>query len=86
MINTVFNTGQAERKMHNFEDMLRVCIFKFKYNWDGHSPLTEFTYNISYHRNIQMALYEALYERGCRFYIRWFKVGETTLTGQYKVH
>ncbi|WMV13467.1 hypothetical protein MTR67_006852 [Solanum verrucosum] len=42
------------------DNILRACVIDFKGSWDDHLPLIEFTYNNSYHYNIQMAPYEAL--------------------------
>nr|XP_016478556.1 PREDICTED: uncharacterized protein LOC107799931 [Nicotiana tabacum] len=53
----------------------------FKGSWEDHLPLIEFAYNNSYHVDIQMAPYEALYGRKCRSPIGWFDVGETKLLG-----
>ncbi|KAH0665088.1 hypothetical protein KY285_026294 [Solanum tuberosum] len=79
--------GQAKRTIQTLEDMLRACVIDFKGNWDDHLPLIEFSYNnISYHSDIQMAPYEALYGRRCRSPIRWFVVGEAGLIGQDLVH
>ncbi|WMV46945.1 hypothetical protein MTR67_040330 [Solanum verrucosum] len=61
--------------------MLRACVISFKGSWDDHLPLIEFAYNNSYHSRIQMAPYEALYERRCRSPISWFEVGEAGLIG-----
>ncbi|XP_070034523.1 uncharacterized protein [Nicotiana tomentosiformis] len=55
-------------------------------NWYDHLPLIEFAYNNSYQESIQMALFEALYGRRCRFPIGWFKVGEAQLLGPDMVH
>ena len=41
----------------------------------------EFAYNNSYQASIQMAPYEALYERLCRSPICWTEVGEHSITG-----
>nr|GEW44022.1 putative reverse transcriptase domain-containing protein [Tanacetum cinerariifolium] len=43
--------------------MLRACLIDFGNSWDRHLPLTEFSYNNSYHTSIKAAPYEALYER-----------------------
>ena len=56
MINMNFVTGQEEHTIQTLKDMLRATL-DFKGNWDDQSPLIEFAYNISYHSNIQMALY-----------------------------
>ncbi|XP_070026087.1 uncharacterized protein [Nicotiana sylvestris] len=47
------------------EDMLRACVLDFKGSWDDHLPLIEFAYNHSFHASIQMAPFEALYDRRC---------------------
>ncbi|WMV24292.1 hypothetical protein MTR67_017677 [Solanum verrucosum] len=61
--------------------MLRACMIDFKGSWDDHLPLIEFAYNNSYHSNIQMFPYEALYGRRCRSPVGWFEVGEAALIG-----
>ena len=55
--------GLAERTIQTLEDILRACVIDYKGSWDDHLPLIEFAYNNSYHASIQMAPYEALYER-----------------------
>ena len=47
----------------------------------GTFALVEFTYNNRYQVRIQMAPYEALYERSCRSPIYWTEVGEGSITG-----
>jgi len=44
-------------------------------------PLTEFTYNNSFHVSIGMAPYEALYGRKCRTPLRWYQDREAVLVG-----
>ena len=61
--------------------MLRACILDLKGSWEEHFPLVEFSYNNSYQASIQMAPYEALYERSCRSPVCWTKVGESPSTG-----
>ena len=39
-------------------------------------PLAEFAYNNSFHSSIEMAPFEALYGRRCRFPIGWFDAFE----------
>ncbi|KAJ4701711.1 Retrotransposon protein, putative, Ty3-gypsy subclass [Melia azedarach] len=73
--------GQSERTIQILEDMLRVCVIQFKGNWDAHLSLMEFAYNNSYQSSIQMAPYEALYDRKCRTPICWDEVGERRLLG-----
>ena len=58
--------GQTELTIQTLEDMMRDCVIDFKGSWDDHLPLIEFDYDNSYHSNIQMAPYEALYGRICR--------------------
>ena len=38
--------GQAAHTIQTLEDMLRASIIDFKWNWDKHFPLVEFTYRI----------------------------------------
>ena len=54
--------GKSERTIQVLEDMLRACVIDF----GGHLPLAEFSYNNSYHSNIDMAPFEALYGRRSR--------------------
>ena len=67
--------GQSERTIQVLEDMLRACVLDHKGSWEEHLPLVEFAYNNSYQASIQMAPYEALYERPCRSPICWTEVG-----------
>ena len=73
--------GQVEHTIQTLEDMLRACLIDFKGSWGDHLPLIEFAYNNSYHSDIHMAPYEALYGRICRYHGDWFEVGETSLIG-----
>ena len=65
-----------ERSRH-----LKICVMDFGGSWDEYLPLVEFAYNNSYHSSIEMAPYEALYERKCRFPLCWDEIGEKELTG-----
>ncbi|WMV24634.1 hypothetical protein MTR67_018019 [Solanum verrucosum] len=56
--------------------MLRACLIDFKGNW-YHLPLIEFNYNNNYHSSIDMAPFEALYDRRCRSPIGWFEVAQS---------
>ena len=67
--------GQSERTIQTLEDLLRACVLDFKENWDESLPLCEFAYNNSYHSNIGMAPFEALYGRRCRTPTYWEEVG-----------
>nr|GEY98673.1 putative reverse transcriptase domain-containing protein [Tanacetum cinerariifolium] len=46
--------GQSERTIHTLKDMLGACAIDFGSSWDTHLPLTEFFYNNSYHRVIDV--------------------------------
>ncbi|KAD3336316.1 hypothetical protein E3N88_31835 [Mikania micrantha] len=72
--------GQSERTIQTLEDMLRTCILDFGGSWDTHLPLTEFSYNNSYHSSIGCAPFEALYGRKCRSPICWSEVGDNRIT------
>ncbi|GKV12402.1 hypothetical protein SLEP1_g23547 [Rubroshorea leprosula] len=71
----------SERTIQVLEDMLRACALDLPESWDDHLPLAEFAYNNSYHSNIKIALYEALYSRRCRTPICWVEVGYGRLIG-----
>ena len=73
--------GQVERTIRTVEDVSRTCVIDFKGFQNDHLPLIEFAYKNSYHSNIQMAPYEALYGRRYRSPVGWFEVGETNLIG-----
>ncbi|GKE71140.1 putative reverse transcriptase domain-containing protein [Tanacetum coccineum] len=55
--------GQGEKTIQTLEDMLRACVIDFGKGWVKHLPLTEFSYNNSYHASIKAAPYEALNNR-----------------------
>ena len=59
--------------------MLRTCILDLKGGWEKHFPLVEFSYNNSY--QVQMAPYQILYQRPCRYPICWKEIGERSTTG-----
>ncbi|XP_070017016.1 uncharacterized protein [Nicotiana sylvestris] len=61
--------------------MLRACVIDFGGNWDDHFPHIEFAYNNNYQAIINMAPYEALYERRCRSLVGWFELAEVSLIG-----
>ncbi|GKV07057.1 hypothetical protein SLEP1_g18864 [Rubroshorea leprosula] len=73
--------GQFERTIQVLEDMLRACALDSPKSWDDHLPLVEFAYNNSYHSNVKMAPYEALYGRRRRTPICWVEVGYGRLMG-----
>jgi len=68
--------GQFERTIQSLEDLLRTCVLENSDSWDRCLPLIEFTYNNSFHSNIGMAPYEALYGRKCRTPLCWFETSE----------
>ena len=61
-------------------------MIDFKGIWDDHLPLIEFSYNNSYHSNIGMALFEALYGRRCKSLVGWFEVGDSSILGPEIIH
>ena len=73
--------GQLARTIHTLEDMLWLCVLDFQGSWETRLPLVEFTYNNSFHASIEMAPYEALYERKCRSPVFWTEVGERQILG-----
>ncbi|GJR30028.1 putative reverse transcriptase domain-containing protein [Tanacetum coccineum] len=77
---------QSERTIQTLEDMLRACVIDFGNGWDGHLPLIEFSYNISYHASIKAAPFEALYGRKYRSPVCWAEVGDARLTGPELIH
>ena len=54
-------------------------MLEFKDSWVMYLSLVEFAYNNSYHASIDMAPYEALYERKCQTPLCWDEVGEQKL-------
>ncbi|KAL0537135.1 hypothetical protein IC582_026105 [Cucumis melo] len=73
--------GQTERLNQVLEDMLRACALEFPGSWDSHLHLMEFAYNNSYQATIDMAPFEALYDKCCRSPVCWGEVGEQRLMG-----
>ena len=61
--------------------MLPACVLDHNGRWEKHLPLVEFAYNNSYQASMQMAPYEALYERSCRSPICWTEIGEISIIG-----
>ncbi|GJV07420.1 putative reverse transcriptase domain-containing protein [Tanacetum coccineum] len=55
--------GQSKHVIQTLEGMLRACVIDYGGRWGVHLPLTELSYNKSYHSSIQYALFEALYGR-----------------------
>ena len=72
-------TDQIKRTIQTLEDMHWACVLEFKGSWVLHLSLVEFAYNNSYHANIGMAPYEALYRRKCQTLLYQDEVGERKL-------
>ena len=53
---------------------------EFEGSWEEHLHLAEFTYNNNYQTSIDMAPFEALYDKKCRSPSCWIEVGEAKLT------
>lgn len=67
----------TSRFLRAFHHAMRTNLsMSTKNNWEEHLTLTESAYNNSYHANITMAPYEALYERKCRTPLCWSKVDD----------
>ena len=73
--------GLLKRTICTLEDMLRACVMDFKGSWDKYLSLVEFFYDNRYHSSIEMAPYEALYDRKCKSPLCWEEVGERKLLG-----
>jgi hypothetical protein len=72
---------QTVRTNHILEDMFRACALKYGKRWDKNLPYAEFSYNNSYQASIEMAPFEALYERQCRTPLFWSQIGESHVFG-----
>ncbi|GJU74370.1 putative reverse transcriptase domain, ribonuclease H-like domain, aspartic peptidase domain protein [Tanacetum coccineum] len=78
---------QSERTIQTLEVYAKlVLIIDFGKGWDKHLPLIEFSYNNSYHANINATPFEALYGQKCRSPVCWAKVGDVQLTGPKIIH
>ena len=55
--------------------MLRAYALDVPGAWEGFLPLVKFAYNNSYQATIEIATYEALYERKCRSPVHWDEAG-----------
>ena len=73
--------GQSKKVIQVLEDMLRSCVIDYEGSWDRHISLVEFMYNNSFQSSIEMAPYEALYERKCRTPLCWTKLSEKKAIG-----
>lgn len=56
--------------------MLRACVLQGKGDWEKQLPLIEIAYNNGFQATIQMAPYETLYGRKCKFHLYWDEVRE----------
>jgi hypothetical protein len=72
---------QTERVNQILEDMLQVCIIHYGASWDKCLALAEFSYNNSYQSSLQMAPFEALYDRRCWTPLSWSETGERKIFG-----
>jgi hypothetical protein len=61
--------------------MLRACIIHYGTNWDKCFALAKFSYNNSYQSSLQMAPFEALYDRRCQTPLSWSETGERKIFG-----
>ncbi|WVZ53487.1 hypothetical protein U9M48_004418 [Paspalum notatum var. saurae] len=73
--------GQVERVNQILEDMLRACALTYPTKWDECLPLTEFAYNNSYQKSLEMAPFEALYGRRYRTPLNWSEPSERVTFG-----
>lgn len=53
--------------------MLRECVIDFGGHWEKFLPLWEFSNHNSYHSNINIAPFEALYGREYKSNIGWLE-------------
>ncbi|WVZ89570.1 hypothetical protein U9M48_035953 [Paspalum notatum var. saurae] len=61
--------------------MLRACALTYSTKWDECLPLAEFAYNNSYQKSLEMAPFEALYDRRCRTPLNRSNPGERVTFG-----
>ncbi|GJW62292.1 putative reverse transcriptase domain, ribonuclease H-like domain, aspartic peptidase domain protein [Tanacetum coccineum] len=78
--------GQSERTIQTLETSFRAVVIDFGKGWETHLPLVELSYNNSYHANIKVVPFEALYGRKCRPPVSWAEVGDVQLTGPEIIH
>ncbi|XP_073121678.1 uncharacterized protein [Henckelia pumila] len=72
---------QSERTIRTLEDMLRAKVMNFGPAWHDLLASVDFYYNNSYHHNIDMAPFEALYGCRCRTPLFWDEVGDRKVEG-----
>lgn len=64
-----------------FEDMLGSCVIDFGRHWNKFLPLCQLSYNNSYDLRIDIKPFEALYGRGFKYPICFFKSRDVKLLG-----
>ncbi|GJX84276.1 putative reverse transcriptase domain-containing protein [Tanacetum coccineum] len=79
-------TSHFWQSLQKVLDRLRACVIESGKGWDRHLPLVEFSYNNSYHTNIKVVPFEALYGHKCRSPICWTGVGDSQLTSPEIIH
>jgi hypothetical protein len=60
---------------------LSACVLQDKSGWDKRFPYLEFSYNNSYHSNLNMSPFQSLYGRSCRTPLHWDQPGEKQVFG-----
>lgn len=60
-------------------------MIEFGGHWDTFLSFCEFSYNNSYHSNIDMSLFEELYGRVCTTIIGWLEAGDVKHLGIYLI-
>ncbi|XP_068344106.1 uncharacterized protein [Pyrus communis] len=73
--------GQSEMTIQTLEDMLRSSVLQFGDAWHKRLDLMEFAYNNSFHSNIGMSPFKALFGKSCRTLLCWSEVRERILVG-----
>ena len=65
--------------IQTLEDMFCACVLDFGGSCNSYLPLAEFSYNNSYHANIDRPTFEILYGKKCRTLIFWGEVGHRVM-------
>ena len=55
--------GHSKQTIQTLEELLYLCVLEFEDPWQKVLPIVVFSYNNSYHHNIRVAPFEALYGR-----------------------
>ncbi|KAA3480914.1 integrase [Gossypium australe] len=81
-------TSQLWKKLHealgirlDFSIAYHPQIDGYEVIWEDYLPLAEFAYNNNFQSSIQIAPYEALYDRKCRTPLCWTELGERCVLG-----